>query len=138
MVAQRQRIGLREVRALGPGETLWDATVPGFGARRQTGTAISYFLKYRNEDGRQRWHSIGRHGAPWTPETARAEARRLLGAVAAGDDPAAKRRARKVAPTVAELASRFLAEHVETKRKPRTVKEYGRLLQNGIIPVLGH
>src|SRR5271170_7457992 len=118
-MGERQRIGLREVRALGPGETVWDATVPGFGARRQTGAAVSFFLKYRNAEGRQRWQSIGRHGASWTPETARAEARRLLGAVAAGADPAEERNARKEAPTLAELAARFLAEHVETKRKPR-------------------
>src|SRR5215471_1367936 len=110
-MGERQRIGLREVRALRPGETMWDTTVSGFGARRQTGTAVSFFLKYRNADGRQRWHSIGRHGAPWTPETARAEAKRLLGLVAAGADPAEARSARKEAPTVAELAARFLAEH---------------------------
>lgn len=137
MVAQGQRIGLREVRWLGPGETMWDATVPGFGARRQTGPAVSYFLKYRNEAGRQRWHSIGRHGAPWTPETARAEARRLLGAVAVGDDPAAERTARKEAPTVAELSARFLAEHAEAKRKPRTAREYRRLIEKVVLPALG-
>jgi integrase len=32
-------------------------------------------------------HSIGRLGAPWTPDTARNEARRLLGIVATGIDP---------------------------------------------------
>ena len=32
-------------------------------------------------------HSIGRLGAPWTPDTARNEARRLLGIVASGVDP---------------------------------------------------
>ena len=136
-MGERQRIGLREVRTLGPGETVWDATVPGLGARRQTGPAVSYFLKYRNSDGRQRWHSIGRHGAPWTPETARAEARRLLGAVAAGVDPTAERTARKEAPTVAELAARFLAEHVDPKRKPRTAREYRRLFEKLILPALG-
>jgi integrase len=136
-VGERQRIGLREVRALRPSETVWDATVPGFGARRQTGQAVSYFLKYRNGDGRQRWHSIGRHGAPWTPETARAEARRLLGAVAAGFDPAAERTARKEAPRVGELAARFLAEHVDPKRKSRTAREYRRLFDKVILPALG-
>jgi integrase len=136
-MGERQRIGLREVRALGPGETVWDAAVPGFGARRQTGAAVSFFLKYRNAEGRQRWHSIGRLGAPWTPEAARLEAKRLLGVVAAGDDPAAERSARKEAPTLAELAARFLAEHVETKRKPRTAREYRRLLENVILPALG-
>lgn len=136
-MSERQRIGLREVRAMEPGETLWDATVRGFGARRQTGQAVSYFLKYRNEDGRQRWHSIGRHGGPWTPEMARAEARRLLGAVATGGDPAAERSARKEAPTVAELAARFLAEHAEAKRKVRTAREYRRLIEKVILPALG-
>jgi integrase len=136
-VSERQRIGLREVRALGPSQTMWDAAVPGFGARRQRGPAVTYFLKYRNEDGCQRWHSIGRHGAPWTPDTARAEARRLLGAVAAGGDPAAERDAQKAAPTVAELAARFLSEHVEAKRKPRTAQEYRRLIEKVILPALG-
>jgi integrase len=128
---------LREVRVLGPGETVWDETVPGFGARRQKGPAVTYFLKYRNGDGRQRWHSIGRHGAPWTPETARAEAKRLLGAIAAGADPAAERSAWKQAPTVAELATRFLSEHADAKRKPRTAREYRRQVEKQILPALG-
>jgi integrase len=66
------------------------------------------------------------------------EARRLLGVIAAGGDPVAEHRERKQAPTVAELATRFLAEHVETKRKPRTVRDYRRLLENVIVPALGH
>ena len=49
---------------------------------------VVYILKYRTLDGRQRWHTIGRHGAPWTPDMARDEARRLLGEVVKGDDPA--------------------------------------------------
>ena len=32
--------------------------------------------------------TIGRHGSPWTPDTAPREARKLLGMVAAGEDPA--------------------------------------------------
>ena len=78
----RTRIGLRQVRTLKPGQTLWDASLPGFGARRQQSLAVSYVLKYRTAEGRQRWFTIGQHGAPWTPERAREEARRLLGDVA--------------------------------------------------------
>ncbi len=37
--------------------------------------------------GRQRWHTIGRHGAPWTPDQARDEAKRLLLEIARGSDP---------------------------------------------------
>jgi hypothetical protein len=60
----RKRIGLREIRALALSETVWDAAVPGFGTRRQTGSAVAYVLKFRTVEGRQRWHTIGRHGAP--------------------------------------------------------------------------
>ena len=66
-----KRIGLREIRALAPSKTIWDAAVPGFGARRQRGAAVAYVLKFRTAEGRQRWYTIGRHGAPWTPDTAR-------------------------------------------------------------------
>ena len=60
-------IGLREIRALGPNAIIWDhgkGAVAGFGARRRTGAAVTYMLKYRTTDGRQRWHVIGRHGSP--------------------------------------------------------------------------
>ena len=30
-----RKIGLREIRALKPGQVIWDAAVVGFGARRQ-------------------------------------------------------------------------------------------------------
>jgi hypothetical protein len=65
-MADRKRIGLREVRALGPDAEIWDAAVPGFGARRQKGAAVSYVLMYRTREGRQRRFTIGRHGKPWT------------------------------------------------------------------------
>ena len=77
-MAKQSRIGLRQVRALGPGETIWDASLSGFGARRQKSNAVSYVLFYRTREGRQRWFTIGKHGAPWTPEAARQEAKRLL------------------------------------------------------------
>ena len=38
----QKRIGLREIRALVPSETVWDGAVPGFGARRQKGEAVAY------------------------------------------------------------------------------------------------
>jgi hypothetical protein len=137
MMSERRRIGLREVRALGPGAIVWDSGLPGFAARRQRSDTVSYVLKYRTSAGQQRWHTIGRHGAPWTPEAARAEALRVLGEVAKGADPAGAKAAAKAAPTVAELAARFLAEHAEAKRKPRTAREYRRLFEKVILPALG-
>ena len=109
-MAVRQRIGLRQVRALKPGTTVWDASLSGFGARRQRSEAVSYVLYYRTAEGRQRWYTIGRHGAPWTPDTAREEAKRLLGDVAHKVDPAAEKRAARNAQTVAELCDLYLAD----------------------------
>ena len=61
-----------------------------------------------NGDGRQRWATIGRHGAPWTPEMARDEARRILGECANGGDPARAKREARQAATVAELCDALL------------------------------
>ena len=83
-------ITIRAVQGLAIGSALWDAghreAVVGYGVRRQKAAAV-YVLKYR-AFGRQRMLTIGRHGSPWTPDTARKEAKRLLGLVAAGKDPA--------------------------------------------------
>ena len=140
-----KRIGLREVRNLGVGQVIWDAAVAGFGARRQRSRAVSYILFYRTHEGRQRWLTIGRHGAPWTPESARAEAQRLLGDVARGADPATVKRSRRQAKTVAELCDLYLADaeagRLLTRRKaPKKastlVTDRGRIARH-IKPLLG-
>ena len=140
-----KRIGLKEIRSLGPGETIWDAGVPSFGARRQKGSAVAYVLKFRTAEGRQRWHTIGRHGAPWTPDTAREEARRLLGEVVRGIDPSSDRTAKRTASTVAELcnqyyidaeAGRLLTRRKTFKKKSTLLTDKGRI-QRHIIPLIG-
>src|SRR5277367_1350194 len=117
----RAKIGLREVRALRPSELVWDTSVIGFGARRQAGDAVAYFLKYRTEDGRQRWMTIGRHGSPWTPDMARDRARRLLGEVVSGGDPSGEKISKRTALTVAQLCDRYfedaMAGRVRTRSK---------------------
>ena len=140
-----ERIGLRQVRALQPGRTVWDTSVAGFGARRQQSEAVSYILFYRTQDGRQRWFTIGRHGAPWTPDTARVEARRLLGEVANSADPAADKRAKRNAKTVAELCDSYLTDaragRLLTRRKvPKKAStlaiDVGRI-ERHIKPLIG-
>jgi integrase len=141
----RDKITKRSVDALKPRMNgaeamLWDTEVKGFGCRVQRGGSKSYIVHYRVGSGRSaplRKLTIGKHGAPWTPETARKEARRLLGTVEGGADPAADKIARKEAPTIADLAERFLAEHAEAKRKASTAVEYRRLLDRIILPALG-
>jgi hypothetical protein len=55
-------------------------------------------------------NSIGRYGAPWTPEAARNEAKRLLGLVVAGEDPAEIEAAGRIAVSVSELCDQYLQE----------------------------
>jgi len=117
---ERTRIGLRDVRGLGPDQTIWDSEVRGFGARRRQGQAVAYFLFYRTTEGRQRWFTIGKHGSPWTPDMARDEARKLLVNVTEGSDPAADKATTRKAATVAELCDQYLA-----------AAESGRLLRRG-------
>jgi integrase len=131
-------ITIRAVQALKPGSQIWDAgqdAVKGLGVRRQRRDPV-YVLKYRF-NGRQRFVTIGRHGSPWTPVTARREARRLLGLVAGGIDPAADRDAAKELPTVATFADRYIAEYAIPHKKPRTTEEDKRLLRLHILPALG-
>jgi integrase len=119
---------------------IWDQDMPGFGLRVLPSGAKHYVLKYRTGRGgsaRQRWVTIGRHGAPWTPDLARREARRLLGCVADGIDPASERDEAKRNPTIGELAERFDAEHIIGKLKPRTADTYRNLLRRFIVPKLG-
>ena len=106
----KRKLGLRDVRALESGQTVWDTAVAGFGARRQKSQGVAYVLFYRTDEGRQRWYTIGRHGSPWTPETARVEAQRLLGEVKKGSDPAVAKHSRRLAATVSELCDQYLAD----------------------------
>src|SRR5215467_608041 len=118
------KITKRTVDALHPNGTsmfLWDCNLKGFGLKVTPAGSKIYILQYR-KGGRgspTKRVTIGRHGAI-TPEQARKEAARLLGAIAHGGDPAAVRAAAKAAPTITVLAERFLAEHVATKTKPKT------------------
>src|SRR6266851_5850562 len=144
-MAVRSRIGLRQVRSLKPGETIWDQSLIGFGARRQKSEAVSYVLFYRTKEGRQRWFTIGKHGAPWTPESARQEAKRLLGDVAHEGDPAAEKRIARNAQTVSELCDLYFADAeagrlVTRRRAPKKMStlatDRGRI-ERHIKPLLG-
>ena len=85
---------------------------------RPTG-AKSYVVVYRAGAGRGapvRRYTIAAVGKI-TPERARARAKVILGAVAHGHDPADQKTTERGTPTVAELADRFMADHVRAKRK---------------------
>jgi integrase len=142
-----RRIGLRNVAGLQPGETIWDTAVIGFGARRRRGTHVSYIVVYRTAEGRQRLITIGFHGSPWTPDSARAEALRLLGEVVRGGDPLSDRRSRRTATsmTMSDLCTRYIADieagQLMTRRrqakKASTVRTDRSRIDAHIIPLIG-
>jgi integrase len=124
-----EKITLRTVAGLAPGSYVADAIVQGFGVRRQKEGAY-YYLRFR-KNGVQQMRSIGRHGSPWTPDTARNEAKRLLGAVVGGDNPFAQSLA-------TESFGHELARYLERKRqgmKPRAFEEVERHLTNHAAPL---
>jgi integrase len=117
------RITKSTVERLPLNAVLWDQSLVGFGARRQL-RHVHYLLRYRI-NGHQRFITIGRHGT-FTPETARTEAKRLLGLVASKIDPASER----VRP--AETFGAEIERYLERKRpslKPRTITEVERHLR---------
>src|SRR5262249_33821786 len=101
--------------------------------------AKSYVVKYRAGSGRgapTRRVTLGRVGT-LTPDEARTLARKMLGAVAHGSDPAAAKAAERRASTLQELAEHFLAEHVEAKRKRTPAAFYRSLRGRIVLPELG-
>jgi integrase len=119
---------------------IWDDKLTGFGIRVQASGATSYVVKYRAGSGRgapTRRVTIARLGKV-TPDEARDLARKLLGSVAHGSDPAADRAAERRADTLREHAELFLAEHVEAKRKSSTAELYRDILERLVLPELGN
>lgn len=141
----RQRITKRFVDQSEPGERTyyrWDSEVTGFGFLVTPNGAKSYVFQYRKPGGGRgssaRRLTVGRHG-DLTPEQARKIAAGLLVDVRAGNDPAAARRTkRKARHTVADLAHRFLTEHLPNKKRPpreSTIAHYELLFRVHILPV---
>src|SRR5688500_15990261 len=68
---------------------VWDRDLKGFGLRVTPGGTIRYVVQYRmgGRDFGSKRRTIGRDGSAWSPNTARAEAERLLHLVGLGHDP---------------------------------------------------
>ncbi len=129
------RITKRVVDALRPGDLIWDSDVKGFAVLCQTKARV-YLLEARI-NGRQRWLTIGEHGAPWTAETARHEAQRLWGQIREGTNIVALREARRQQPTVSELCDRFLADYARFHKKASSTVTDHRNIENHIKPLIG-
>ena len=144
MKNQRARITKRMVDAIPTptaeqGETrLWDTEVKGFFLRVYPSGRRVYALKYRL-GSLQRIFTLGVHGSPLVPETARAAAEAALLKIAAGQDPAAEKIEARAALTVGALIDRYIEEGPATKPSKRdsTWANDASNLNRHIRPLLG-
>jgi integrase len=114
----------------------YDDMVKGFGIRVTAAGARAFIVNYRRRsDGLERRYTIGSY-PEWSVGAARTKAMELKRHIDNGGDPVGEHAADRAAPTVADLAARFLEEHV-SKQRPATVRDYGSMLRNDILPALG-
>lgn len=115
---------------------LWCVEPKGFGCRIRPSGAASYIFQYRVRGGRTgpvRKLTIGKCET-FSPEEARAAARRYAQAVALGRDPQREKMEARRQPTLAELFERYLAE--EGRRlSERTVANIRSHLRNQLKPL---
>jgi integrase len=118
---------------------VWDDALKGFGLKVTPHGVKSYVLQYRRPPGGRnsptRRYTIGRHGSPWTPDTARTEALRLLAEVKAGHDPMAAKRAQRTASSsaVAPLTFGEVLDRFEAGYKRRSADKTMRVIRNATL-----
>ena len=140
IAARRQTISNRMVATLKVERdtVFWDRELQGFGIRVYPGGGKVYVAQARGPEGAKRV-TVGRHGVINADE-ARQRAGLVIARVKAGEDatpePMAPRPTAE-GPTVAELAKRYLEEHVAVRCKPKTAKTARSVVERHIVPTLG-
>lgn len=104
----------------------------GFGLRVTKAGGRAYILQF-SMDGKQRRMTIGAHPA-LSLEAARAESRELVARIARGEDPLAKKAARRAEPLMRDVAEEWIAKHVSGLRSAADVEAQVR---RDIIPAIG-
>jgi integrase len=126
---------VRDLEAPASGNRItYDTDIKGFGVRITATGAKAFVLNYR-AGGRERRYTIGSY-PEWLTKGARARAKELKREIDQGRDPMAEREQERTAPTVADLAKRYEAEHLPGKR-PRSADEDRALIRDYILPAIG-
>ena len=116
----------------------WDPELPGFGVRVYPSGAKVFLAQGRGPGGSRRV-TVGRHGAVPVDE-ARRQAALVLARIGSGErpDPAPDAKAKAGGGlTFAELAERYLREHVAARCKPATARGYRKAIGRHLLPALG-
>jgi integrase len=138
-----QSIGRIKKQAPEAGNVIvWDTELPSLGVRVTAAGAVSYVLDYRLR-GKQRRFTIGRY-PEMTATAARNKAIELRKGIADGIDPIdEKEKLRKQRdelanePTVGKLLDDYLASDALAKKRPNTLRDYKRMMENVLRPRLG-
>lgn len=136
-------ITIRAIDAVKPCPTgdvyTWDTNLRGFGLRVTPKGVKSYVLQYRVNGGPSRRKTIGIHGSPWTTQTARKEAERLLMIVRQGIDPVEAQREAKRREKVLNVSAYcdFFVDLYLQPHWPDTWPEAMRTLENVVKPRWG-
>lgn len=109
--------------------------LPGFALRVTDKGIKSWILMYRTS-GKQRLKTYGKFPALGIAD-AKDLARADYHAACGGDDPAAAKQAARTAPTMQQLADRYLAEYAAVHKRPKPASEDRAMLTNNILPRLG-
>jgi len=118
---------------------IWDSSLKGFGLKVTPSGRKVYIVQYRlgGRKGRTRRVTLGQHG-PLTTEEARGLAKKTLGQVSAGTDPAAELDKTRAGSLMTSLLDKFDEQHIEVKLKPKSQEDYRRNIRLYIKPALGH
>ena len=116
----------------------WDRDLPGFGVRVYPGGGKVYIAQAREPGKKIRRVTVGRHDV-LNADRARRRAAFIIARIRAGEDPLPLPLAARFngGPTVADLAERYLEEHVAVRLKPETQRRVRVLLHSHILPALG-
>ena len=134
---ERRSLSNRVVDGLRAGDRdviYWDWDLRGFGVRVYPNGAKTYLVQTRGPKGSKRI-TVGRHGT-LSADEARRQGAELLTRIKAGEE-ARTPGGDDAGPTVADLAERYLREHVEVRCKALTVKGYRQMIDGHILPALG-
>jgi len=116
--------------------SLRDANIKGLELRATAGKKVWRLHYVRKSDKQRSVVHIGDYPAV-TLKDARFKASALKADIANGGDPASGIRAKKEAPTFAEVADMWLEQHAKPKKREKSVAEDISILKNHILPAIG-
>jgi len=117
----------------------FDKKGKGFGIRVSYGGRKTFFVMYNNASGVRQRTTLKEFGRLEDGKLSLAAGRQAaavkLGEIAKGEDPAAKARTQRQAPTVEVLAADFIK--MQRKGKKKSVDRQEKLLARDVLPAIG-